>query len=52
MFRAAPCPSSGDTVVFVRHFVLVIRKQVDSFRITCNKMKGVRGQLECDGTRA
>jgi len=27
------CPSSGETTVFMRHFVLVIVKQVDSLKL-------------------
>jgi len=33
MFRATMCPSSGETIVFVRHLVLVILKQVASLKL-------------------
>jgi len=33
MFQTSPGPSSGGTTVFMRHLVLVILKQVDSFTL-------------------
>jgi len=33
LFRTAMCPSSGETAVFMRRFVLVILKQVDSLKL-------------------
>ena len=33
MLRAIMCPSSGETIVFMRHLVLAILKQVDSWKL-------------------
>jgi len=33
IFRATMCPSSGETIVFLRHLVLAIPKQVNSLKL-------------------